>query len=109
MKCPTCGENTPDDWKFFMPEYMRQVPVSRASSVLQAKRGKSGYHLSYMECANPECEQMVITLTETHADAMRFDMETGLPIPVKTDSSTWMVFPRYSNRSLDPLVEGSYR
>jgi hypothetical protein len=76
MKCPTCGENTPDSWE----QYQAVEPVKAGGyrTVLGLQSG-AGVHESYvtldwMHCANPECEELVIRM---HEDArLRSGLET---------------------------------
>lgn len=87
MKCPNCGENTPDSWE--SPTDWRAPDLS----------------VSWMRCANNECQQIVIRMTET----LRVRNTGYLELPYRRD--TWMVYPRSGSRSvhLDKSIVDPYR
>lgn len=104
MKCPTCGENTPDAWKQLVTAFRPGEPASMVSSsetlhqvarfALEAPRGHS-IHFDRMYCANSSCNQLVIRGHDTHPRAR---------YPPFEKTETWLVHPRHSHRSVDPLV-----
>jgi hypothetical protein len=64
MKCPTCGENTPDAWSDF--QAVQPVRGGGYANALNLPSG-TGVHqrrvsLNWMLCANPACEQLVILM-----------------------------------------------
>src|SRR4051794_17178477 len=61
MKCPTCGENTPDSWTKMHPggriPYL-QAPQAEADAVF----------VDWMVCANDDCKELVIRIQESRID-----------------------------------------
>ncbi|HST26442.1 MAG TPA: DUF4145 domain-containing protein [Gaiellaceae bacterium] len=89
MKCPTCGEHTPDAWEGFNP----------AAFMTKAEHNLS---LDHMRCANNDCKEMVIRATESWTTV------GGFP---RWHSETWVVFPRWADtkRPVDALVSDEFR
>lgn len=107
MKCPSCGENTPDDWLPFVPAYRRET-VDKPVVVKSGDPELSGpnltsYVIQYMRCANKKCEQPVIALIEAklHPETLNPSMTNG---SIGRSSQSWVVVPRHANRPIDPLV-----
>jgi hypothetical protein len=105
MKCPNCGENTPDNWAPFWPdtaltgEYASRSAVRNAQPLLDVAKDVF-CHIEYMRCANSECQQMVIRFSETRVTTRFLG---GVPI-IDRSGSMWVIYPRHGQRSVDPLV-----
>jgi hypothetical protein len=103
MKCPTCGQNTPDDWQ---PLYIR---APRGPGFITELKGQSlpsepaePVTLDYMLCANKECGELVIRVHEH-----RVRVVDGAIDMVETDS--WLAHPRASRQPIDPAITGEFR
>ena len=110
MKCPKCGENTPDSWSAFWPESAMHGERASRAAVTHAQPfldvgDAISCNIEYMQCANAECRQMVIRLNEIRTTT-RF--RGGVPI-VDHSGSKWIVYPRHSERSVDLLVPEPFR
>lgn len=101
MKCPTCGDNTPDRWHRLAstsgmgapdrPELPSPHPEIRDVAHLTHWIG-----FDWMACANKECGQLVIRGHDGwHQD------EGGMWIQ---HTDTWFVYPRDRVRPVDPQV-----
>jgi len=111
MKCPTCGENTPDAWERLIAqlkapddapatEAIVRLTISSASVYELSAPGQPHPHrisFDQMYCANAECRQLVIRGHDTYTvyGSDRSPSET---------TDTWLVHPRHASRPLDPLV-----
>src|SRR2546426_11632375 len=81
MKCPTCGEHTPDGWQWLLVKRMvtssQQVPrevsvrdLGDANTELPGpKKAGSFVAVSWMRCANQECDELMVRISER---ALRF-------------------------------------
>jgi Domain of unknown function (DUF4145) len=88
MKCPLCAQHTPDAWL--------HVGWVAGSGV-----DFTNLHVEWMRCANPECKQALIRMSESHAR-----VENNHSVE---ETVTWLARPRASTRPLDPLVEEPFR
>jgi hypothetical protein len=91
MKCPSCGENTPDAWLAFVAT--EPAEGGGYTNALNLPSG-TGVHrrrvsLDWMHCANPRCEQLVIRM---HDAFMAY--EDGRPVGNTEES--FLVRPRAS-------------
>ena len=92
MKCPTCGENTPDAWGSFLTRGMQpyvEGPAAHNRTVW----------LEWMKCANPTCKELVIRIQEGY-------MVDSEEVQVTT---TYRVRPRFSTRTVPDEVEEPFR
>jgi hypothetical protein len=96
MKCPTCGENTPDDWKGLVVR--PQWSVSSETEYDIEGPDQRRLHFDWMQCANDQCGQVVVRAHETRPTGFLVDST-----PEET-TDTWMVHPRHGTRPLDPLI-----
>lgn len=103
MKCPTCGENTPDAWQ---PLLSRTGTPQRPSlsempdpdlRIRDARPHEHQVQFDRMHCANRDCGQLVI---RGHDSWMVFD---NFSRPTQT-TDTWVAYPRRAARPLDPLI-----
>jgi Domain of unknown function (DUF4145) len=108
MKCPTCGENTPDAWERLAANL--EGAANETEMAIRARLGGSSVfemgapgephphriHLDRMHCANPECEQLVVRGHDTYTTYAE-----GVP---SETTETWLVHPRHASRPVDPLV-----
>jgi hypothetical protein len=108
MKCPTCGEHTPDNWSFLEQRFEpRSLPrperqPSRlyvATGVDESSRSAS---VDWMHCANPKCRELIIRLHES-----TIEKTDHPPAAIRTETRT--VRPRTSQRRIDELVTGKPR
>jgi Domain of unknown function (DUF4145) len=109
MKCPICGENTPDDWKFLqatLPQDPGVIGIKVAHELPSmgesggTARGFAGnVWFSWMYCAAEGCGTLVV---RAHNAERQFD-GTGLAY-LQDAAITWTVFPRHAGRSVDPRV-----
>ena len=91
MKCPTCGENTPDDWQGLFTKGMRvslEGPQPHNEWVV----------LDWMKCANPSCKELVIRIHEG------YPVEDSLQM-----TATYRVRPRFSTRHVSDEVPERFR
>jgi hypothetical protein len=108
MKCPTCGENTPDAWSSWHVLGGGGGGLSGLQQHLAGAIHVSGrlireYTISfdYMRCANHECQQLVI---RGHNGYRKPD-----PHAPEWITETWQVWPRRTSRRIDPLVPSEIR
>lgn len=108
MKCPTCGEHTPDSWKPLERQHVSgslpEDPRRRQLLYITTRsfEAAESASLDWMHCANPKCLELVIRLHE-HWTVGR----DHLPVGVKTE--TWVIRPRTSRRKIVKLIEGELR
>lgn len=81
MKCPTCGENTPDAWH----------PVANLHSM-----DRRQVSVDHMACANEPCKQLVVRFHDSYI------VDDGTTSSTKTDTS--IGYPRDRVRQVDPHV-----
>jgi hypothetical protein len=93
MKCPTCGENTPDAWKSL---YVTGGGIDALASPKHHK-----ISVDWMYCAAKGCGQLVVRAHDSCPKSNTV-YEDGSWADLTTD--TWYVWPRHSSRPLDPLV-----
>ncbi len=95
MKCPTCGENTPESWSA-----LYAFDSSGSGSYSQFLEGLQAHNrhvrLDWMLCANPECKELVIRVHET----------SGMPY---SSTTSWLARPRTGGRVVDAAVPAPYR
>jgi hypothetical protein len=102
MKCPVCGQWTPDAWT---PWYGTASGGGIIASMTVAPPigVASEVSMDSMYCANDECKQLVIRAHENY----------NLPSHAVTDpemlTRTWFVRPRAATRLIDPLVPEPFR
>ena len=114
MKCPTCGEHTPDGWQWLLVKRMvtssQQVPrevsvrdLGDANTELPGpKKAGSFVAVSWMRCANQECDELMVRISER---ALRF--HGGAPLQ---SEEKWLARPRGgATRPVDPIVAAHYR
>lgn len=109
MKCPTCGQNTPDAWERLAANWGSSANETQIA--IRAQFGGSSVfemgapgephphriHFDQMHCANPECEQLVVRGHDTYTT---YESE-GVP---SETTETWLVHPRHASRPLDPTI-----
>jgi hypothetical protein len=110
MKCPTCGENTPDAWRQLIVEL--SVPDAPATpTIVRLTLGMAAayeleapghpyphrIHFDRMSCAAKGCGQLVVRGHDTYT----IHEQGGLPT---STTDTWIIHPRHHSRPLDPLV-----
>ena len=88
VKCPLCTQHTPDAWL--------HVGWVAGSGV-----DFTNLHVEWMRCANPDCKQALIRMSESHART-----ENNHSVE---ETVTWLARPRASTRPLDPLVKEPFR
>jgi hypothetical protein len=96
MKCPTCGENTPDSWK---PLYA--VPEGSGGFIPELEGPQSGskiVQLDWMHCANGDCGELVIRVHESYSASGH-----------RVTTASYLARSRFRERPLDPLVVDRYR
>ena len=107
MKCPSCLENTPDDWRHgnFVAEgstFYAELPLT----IGDGRRFPGfGDHLmfDFMYCGNSACRAVVVRMHHSTASWM------GLPMP-QLQTQSWVVWPKFgAARPVDPLVPVDYR
>jgi len=100
MRCPTCGQNTPDDWKFFTVE---QAPQDWEDTEHEIHGPHAYTSIDWMRCANPDCGEIVIRIHDTTRE-----FTGGIPLS-RTDS--WVARPRHgtAGRTIDPIVPKRFR
>jgi len=108
MKCPTCLENTPDNWQHgnFVVEgsqFYSELPTTLGDG----RRFPSfGDHLifDFMYCGSSACRAVVVRMHHSTVSWV-----SGLPVPQK-DTQSWVVWPKFGTlRPIDPLVPVDYR
>jgi hypothetical protein len=101
VKCPTCGENTPDAWKPFHPGLAGRGAVER-----ELKDGHGPFkrfvELDWMHCANPACGQLVIVMTDSF---MAYDDGR----PAGNTQESFPVRPRTATAGVPPEVPPDFR
>lgn len=103
VKCPVCGENSPPAWN---PYETRRVDGWQAAlPAAKAERRYESVALEWMRCANEECEQLIVRITESRVAGT---IGGGGPL-IQRDE--WFARPRFgdSTRPVDPVVLGTYR
>jgi hypothetical protein len=101
MKCPTCAQNTPDEWEGFAAR--PHFPLGEAREVLtdpgggDSPRATHATQFDWMYCANKACGQLVVRGHDTYMKEVAGDSQ------VQT-TDTWLVHPRRASRPLDPLI-----
>lgn len=114
MKCPTCGDNTPDKWQPFWPDNRLwgdsspRAAASKASPTLDLGPIFSSFKLEYMFCAAEGCNQAIVRAHETLA-TMEPLHDGWQPTDIKRTTTTWVIYPRHVTRPLDALVTDPYR
>ena len=104
MRCPTCGQNTPDAWKFFCVEEPSEDNDARWSDSEHELPGDGSFiSVDWMQCANADCKEIVVRVHERTREFMG-----GVPI---SHTETLVVRPRHTTmgRSVDPTVPGRFR
>jgi hypothetical protein len=114
MKCPTCAENSPDNWKQLVKEPQGKPgeglgggEISMADlhgqlGELPGPKKESWVSLDWMRCANDKCDELIIRIHES-----RYPFFGGVPIQ---QNETWIARPRSgANRPVDPIVPEHYR
>ncbi len=92
MKCPTCGENTPESWRELYAD---------GGALLEGPRAHNHYvRLDWMRCANPECKELVIRIHESASAA---------PHLGGAYTASWIARPRTGGRVVDAAVPDPYR
>jgi Domain of unknown function (DUF4145) len=109
MRCPSCGESTPDDlWKTLVKEQPKVTDVGEVSlrevpSILHAPDG-AWVQVQWIKCANSKCGEIVVRVSE-----IRRRFFKGSPVAVHQDS--WLARPRFGEveRPIDPLVPEPFK
>ena len=105
MKCPDCGERTPDAWNDFQAVEPAEGGGSHVLAEVQAGFGpfKRQVALDWMRCANEDCGQLVIRM---HESFMAY--EEGLSVGHTEES--FLVRPRFAMaRAVAPEVPEDLR
>ncbi len=93
MKCPTCGENTPESWSGLYAD---------GGTLLKGPQAHNQYvELDWMWCANLECKELVIRVHESSEAPY-----LGIPY---TYTASWIARPRTGGRVVDAAVPDPYR
>lgn len=100
MKCPTCGENTPDAWE---PLWRQAERGGQIHAINRGTTGLVSISLDYMQCANPRCQEAVIRVHQT--------LSGGLAAKTRSERGPelWYACPRGSSRRVDPRVPEPFR
>jgi hypothetical protein len=111
MQCPTCGQHSPESWQWlFRDKRTRAVlrvgetapDVGPAIELSGPRKTGSTVAVSWMRCANGECDELIIRIHE------RRHVFHG-PVPIAQDE-VWIARPRTgASRAIDPLVPDGYR
>ncbi len=83
MKCPTCGQNTPDAWQTLIVSLnLPDLPLAEAgrvgirevavSSTILSAPDDAQVTLDWMRCANDECKELACSLPELTLQAACF-------------------------------------
>jgi len=96
MKCPRCGENTPDNWQLLECIDRKRDGESRGTAIRGDKEpdGSIFYRFDWMICAAKACGQIVVRAQHTYR--------------VGTDATgqeTFIVIPRGGQRPVDSIVQ----
>jgi hypothetical protein len=114
MKCPVCGENTPDAWERFRVGVKRGSPGMdfgwqeelATTTDAQSEAEHRRLSLDWMRCANNGCTSLVVRAHEQYRDFS--EAAPGAPYAWKTD--TWIVRPRFATGwKIDELVPPEFR
>jgi hypothetical protein len=115
MKCPTCGENTPDSWRKLIVSpgahpipnrYELDVPGRDDSLGRDTNRIPDAWVvIDWMVCANWTCGELVVRMHESRP----VSKEANPAGELDTESNTWWIRPRFATRSLAPEVTDPYR
>ncbi len=120
MKCPSCGEITPDAWKQLLErggshpikpraELQSPGPTDDGSTPTPYQAGRipmAWVEVDWMVCANSKCGELVMRLHETRPSPM-FDYDD--PRELDTETHTWGIRPRFGVRRIEPQVGDPYR
>jgi hypothetical protein len=88
MKCSICAQITPDSWEV--------VGYVRGSG-----KDFTSLGIDWMRCANDECLQAAVRITESHSRVVKGQMVN--------EETAWFARPRGVTRLLDPLVPDPFR
>jgi len=95
MKCPTCGENTPDSWQAL---FRSAEGGGITHGMSRGPTGLIGITLDWMQCANDKCKEAVVRIHQSAHGSLADVVE----------KETWYACPRRSRRKVDPLVPESF-
>lgn len=112
MKCPVCGEHSPDSWRFLDLPYTGTTSQELGGSPQLGLDGifdrtddkwRTRVSVDFMRCANNTCGELVMRVHESTRTFMG-----GVPIP---SSEVWIVRPRGgdASRPVDSLVPSEFR
>jgi hypothetical protein len=94
MRCPFCAQFTPDAW-------------TQLGYIPGTGRDFTGLSANWMRCANDQCQQAVVVVTETHTGPVIIE---GQPTAsIETSEKQWMVRPLGVVRIIDSLVPNPFR
>lgn len=99
MKCPTCGDNTPDSWK---PLWRDAEGGGKTHGFSRGPSGLMGITADYMHCAVDDCQELVIRVHQTVYGGLAAGTEE------EARTVTWYACPRTSTRQVDPLVPETF-
>ena len=110
MKCPSCGENTPDAWEQLRGGVGKSFRAELATDIAPSDEGEVSklwgwLTLDYMWCANTECVQLVVRAHDTRTEIRPMG---GTHVPEQV-TETWVVYPRRRSRHVDSLVPDGLR
>jgi Domain of unknown function (DUF4145) len=114
MKCPTCGENTPDAWERLkvksgshpIPAVTElDVPGPDESLGRERRIPDAWVVIDWMVCANWKCGELVMRMHETRP----LSKEANEAGEIDTETLSWTIRPRFGTRSLPPEVQDPYR
>ncbi len=108
MKCPTCAQNTPDNWQpLSMVTNAKGAELSEPAEEIISMRDRPRdirYSVSWMVCANDDCQETVIQIQRT---GIIWSQGRGMGVG---RSEQWLAVPRYANaRPIDPVVPEDMR
>jgi hypothetical protein len=102
MKCPACGQHTPDSWSPYTTTASGGFTQNLSVEPPPPEIGSS-VALAQMYCANDECKQLMIRVQETsHLPPHSVE-------DVEALTKTWLARPRNTTRTIDLLVREPFR
>ena len=100
MKCPSCGENTPDSWRVLLVEAGFRSDHTYSLRAPGLLGHDTSVAFDWMHCANETCKQLVVRMHESIPT---------LPPHIGPETQTRYVRPMWSIRRIDSLVPEPFR
>jgi len=101
MKCPTCGQHTPDAWRHLVQSEDEDDDDDLVVRGTEGERLRD-VHVDWMHCANDDCRELVMRVHESYPTMYRGE-------PVTQTAAMWMVRPRGVQRQVNPDVPKRFR